>query len=715
MRIRFVMTVLMLLGLGGALKANAQNWTGNAPSNLLTVLFYNVGSKCYLSGGNYWGTQVTLLGVGQYFTLSSQTDGYRIYNGLTTSGSYIGFGASSESSEMYVNGSSNGTGISDFSFNAVSGKSNVYTISCTNVEEETVYLKGNGQNNAVGCTTVTPSDTDEDYQWILVTKANVQAYFDDVANVTKLGSTSIDATYLIGASTFPTRGGELSKWVTSSGASITQPAASGKTVTYLPSKASANSVVIGNGYGGETVFSSTQNSPFKEDADLLRECGGLVNTTTKCEKYFGGLWTANIHGKESVQQTITVKTSGWYEFACLGFTTGTAELYATTTSAKDDEKLYPSSATNTLTTIAAADAPATYALAAVELRDGEGYRQSVSIYVEVPTNGSANITFGVRENGSTGWACFDDFQLTYFGKEVDKCLYFDETNTEVSQLENQVDKTSKHTMYLRRSLKSDQWNSLMLPVTLTRDQILAAFGPNTILSELEGVDKNNSYRINFTPVDLTDADTELKANRLYIIKPMGGMSTLPDGDYSLNYVNTANTDDGYSTAEFTVKDGSPVVIRIPNIAYTQYLGTDDGVITQDEGYNFGAVLDALVFKGTYVNKVNVGNIIPEKSFVIGADGVWYYTNAAINNVKGFRTWIDTTQLTAEARSQISFSINGVVDGGVTAIDGVVVDKPATPFSQNVYDLNGRIVNAKGNVDGLAKGIYIVNGKKVVIK
>ncbi|MGM9701215.1 MAG: hypothetical protein ACI3YX_07265, partial [Prevotella sp.] len=32
MRIRFVMTVLMLLGLGGALKVNAQNWAGNAPS-----------------------------------------------------------------------------------------------------------------------------------------------------------------------------------------------------------------------------------------------------------------------------------------------------------------------------------------------------------------------------------------------------------------------------------------------------------------------------------------------------------------------------------------------------------------------------------------------------------------------------------------------------------------------------------------------------------
>ena len=126
-------------------------------------------------------------------------------------------------------------------------------------------------------------------------------------------------------------------------------------------------------------------------------------------------------------------------------------------------------------------------------------------------------------------------------------------------------------------------------------------------------------------------------------------------------------------------------------------------------------LASLSFKGSYVKNESKA-VIPAGSFVLGAsNGEWYHTESDINSIKGFRAWLDASEVPAEKLAKLSFSFNGVVDGGVTAIDGVEVSKPATPFSQNVYDLNGRIVNTKGNVDGLAKGIYIVNGKKVVIK
>jgi hypothetical protein len=35
--------------------------------------------------------------------------------------------------------------------------------------------------------------------------------------------------------------------------------------------------------------------------------------------------------------------------------------------------------------------------------------------------------------------------------------------------------------------------------------------------------------------------------------------------------------------------------------------------------------------------------------------------------------------------------------------------------QNVYSLDGQLVHKGLSVEGLAKGIYIVNGKKVIIK
>lgn len=49
----------------------------------------------------------------------------------------------------------------------------------------------------------------------------------------------------------------------------------------------------------------------------------------------------------------------------------------------------------------------------------------------------------------------------------------------------------------------------------------------------------------------------------------------------------------------------------------------------------------------------------------------------------------------------------------TGIDGITVKNETANTA--VYNLNGTLVNKNGSVEGLNKGIYIVNGKKVVVK
>ena len=713
MRIRFVMTVLMLLGLGGALKANAQNWTGNAPSNGLEAVLYNVGTGCYINSDNLWGAQVYLKSSGQFFTLSGSSLTYKLMNGSSNA---IGWGAgdSGESSELYTTIKSGGIAYQgqqiDFTFNAVSGKTNVYTISCkvygSSTSRSTVYLTSGGKDNAVATTTTAP--TDEAGQWMLVTKTQMQTYFAEVATATKLNETVADGTYLITTPGFGCRESGLSYWKTSeSGKTLAdlQPAWNG-TGTLKPS--TSTGIVVGNGYYGTSVYG---DGIVEGDETLFTD----PEDGTKCEKMLGGLWTANIHGTGKVYQEVTVTASGWYEISCKGLTTGTANLFANTTSAREDKTLFPSSATVTLVT--PTEVPASYALAATELKNNtETYRKSVQIYVELNGAASATITIGVEETGESGWACFDDFELKYFGVDSEAYLYFDEDNTSVDDLKAQTS-NEKHTLYLHRSLKSGQWNSLLLPITLNRDNIRATFGENTILSELVGVDENNDYLINFKKVDLDDASSQLQAGKLYIIKPQGTMDVIESKEYQIKRVdNTASQ--GYK--EITIEASTTPIIRILNVVFTadgtsadDFWGTN-GVVTMT-GYPHGEALASLSFKGSYV-KNETNGVIPAGSFVLGAsDGKWYHTTSDINSIKGFRSWLDASAVPAETLAKLSFSFNGVVDGGVTAIDGVVVDKPATPFSQNVYDLNGRIVNTKGNVDGLAKGIYIVNGKKVVIK
>ena len=717
MRIRFVMTVLMLLGLGGALKANAQNWTGNAPSDGLEAVLYNVGTGCYINSDNLWGAQVYLKSSGQFFTLSGSSSTYKLMNG---SANAIGWGAgdSGESSELYTTIKSGAIKYQgqqiDFTFKAVSGKTKVYTISCkvygSSTSRSTVYLTSGGKDNAVGTTATEP--TDENGQWMLVTESDMQAYFKQVAKATVINETTADGTYLIKTPGFGCRESGLSYWKTSESSKTLadlQPAWNG-TGTLTPS--TSTGIVVGNGYYGTSVYGA---GIVEGDAILFTN----PEAGTKCEKMLGGLWTANIHGTGKVYQEVTVPASGWYEISCKGLTTGTAKLFANTTSAREDKTLFPNSATATLVTLTDTEVPASYALAATELKNNtETYRKSVQIYVELNGATSATITIGVEEEtGESGWACFDDFELKYFGKDSEAYLYFDEDNMSVDDLKAQTS-NEKHTLYLHRSLKSGKWNSLLLPITLNRDNIRATFGENTILSELVGVDEHNDYLINFKKVDLDDASSQLQAGKLYIIKPQGTMDVIESKEYQIKRVDN-EAKQGYK--EITIDASTTPIIRILNVVFTEkgtsadgFWGTD-GVVTMKDYYH-GKALEHLYFKGSYVQKKNVPGLIPAGSFVLGAsNGEWYYTDENINTIKGFRAWLDASQVPAEAKAKLSFSFNGVVDGGVTAIDGVEVSKPATPFSQNVYDLNGRIVNTKGNVDGLAKGIYIVNGKKVVIK
>ena len=697
MRIRFVMTVLMLLGLGGALKANAQNWTGHAPSSVKDqqIVLYNVATGWYMNGGNLWGTQLSLSSGVMFFSLSgNDSAGYTVGK--------IGWG-SDDPNSLYTNG-----GSVKLYFELVKGTSTIYNIKCTNpTDKNTYYLVGNGQNNAI---TYKPAADDQNAQWKVVTQRDMENWFSQVAEAANISASSADGTYLIKAPNFGSRSDDnLRNWITVVGrttSNLLTLSEKHKDVetTYNPSSTNTG-VFIGNGYGGYT----TSTSLFEADKVLFNSLVLSGDTEKKCERYFGGLWTTNIHGAGKVyQQKTNITKSGWYEIACKGFTTGSANLYASTTSGKSDdtEGLFPSSATSALIS---ATAPSTYVQAALLLQDGgETYRQSVLVYIEVPSGGKATLEFGVK--GTEGWACFDDFQLTYYGEDKQPYFYFNEANTDIKELENQTT-TNKHTLYLQRNLKSNQWNSLVLPITMTAANVRTAFGQQTILSEFVGVAEDNNYLINFKKVDLDNASTQLQAGKLYIIKPVGNMDKLANQKYTFDRIDNTKSE---GTTEITVEatDENPI-IRVRNVAFKTFDAADG---LKQDAVRVGEALEHLYFKGSYVKKENVPGLIPAGSFVLGAsNGEWYHTESDINSIKGFRAWLDASEVSQATLAKLSFSFNGVVDGGVTAIDGVEVSKPATPFSQNVYDLNGRIVNTKGNVDGLAKGIYIVNGKKVVIK
>ena len=460
---------------------------------------------------------------------------------------------------------------------------------------------------------------------------------------------------------------------------------------------------VGNGYG-ETKTSEDEEGNTYENQEYW-------------QRLYGGKWTANIHGAEgSISQKVAVTLrSGWYEVSCDGFSTdGTGSLFASVNGANaniSDSRQVASFSTIT-------DVPATYVKASNKLSEMDNARQSVTVYVprksgstdHTPADGSY-IVFGafVENENADSWTCIDNFNLRYLGDpDPEYDILIDEDQTDYNYINGQVDATNNHTLRLKRSFKVDKWNSLILPVDLTASQVTTAFGGDTKLSELDGTESNGK-RINFKKVDLTSEDAiAIKAGQLYIIKPQTPMPTGLDTKTRTvsngSYTGTVTLDSYYTINQVVLK----------NTITDGYVSGKFAESTEDNG---------IQYMGTYVKKgekttdntdVIKNPAIPANSYIL-SNGLWLYSTTAVNQVKGLRGWLTTNAAPASAKDMI-FVINGVEEGVVTGIEGVentVVNKVA---NGHVFNLNGQLVRANANsLEGLEKGVYIVNGKKVVVK
>ena len=91
-----------------------------------------------------------------------------------------------------------------------------------------------------------------------------------------------------------------------------------------------------------------------------------------------------------------------------------------------------------------------------------------------------------------------------------------------------------------------------------------------------------------------------------------------------------------------------------------------------------------------------------------------YATNGVNKVKGLRGWIETG--IGNTSKSLIFNIDGVDEEEVsTGIDGLFVDGAETNTSiskTGVYSLSGQKISDSTN---LPKGIYIVNGRKMIVK
>ena len=335
--------------------------------------------------------------------------------------------------------------------------------------------------------------------------------------------------------------------------------------------------------------------------------------------------------------------------------------------------------------------------------DGTVYDNSVYVRVE-DTNGdgTGNIKLGIRKRSASGDAYVDNFKLYYCGT---KEWYLNAANTSAEGGWNVTNPNEKLNMEtsdypvrynLRRKFAVQKWNSFIVPFDIDGAQVKAAFSGKTEATQVKvsKFDKINNLsdhiQIIFKKVDLDNEG--IKAGVPYIIW-VGKDADVKDKSTSYSFK--------YNNAKVNVKGPIYHIDGIVPQAYT------DAAPTKSEG--------GVTFKGFYYKPTECA---PSGSYLLSGGDMYHLTsNYAGNSLVG-TCWYMT--IPSASAKKVSFSFEG--ENTPTAIEMVEMNPSmsnnAVAGGRNsnfIYNLSGQCVAMKDQVKSLKPGIYVCNGKKIIVR
>lgn len=338
--------------------------------------------------------------------------------------------------------------------------------------------------------------------------------------------------------------------------------------------------------------------------------------------------------------------------------------------------------------------------------DSRKYDNSVAVLVkadEGSETGTLYIGAGKRANEG-GYAYFDNFQLFYMG---DKQWYLDATNTSTSEFTTTkndgdtyytpsgINRNSGAKPYtfpviynIRRYFNVGKWESLILPCTLTGDQVKQTFGGDQEV-KLSAFDRVEGTCVYFKTVD-TDKEG-IVAGIPYIIK-VGKKADIETKNDVYTFPWGNNT---------TVKVKGPIY-QVKGVVPPTFPG--EGVTTEEKtsgGYK-------VQFHGYYYDPGSA----PADAYVVN-NGDMYHLNSNWDGFVGTSWYVTITDAQGHAKA-LSFSFDG--DSSTTAIENVAGQEDAAVQTEGyVYNLSGQRVGTRNDMSNLSSGIYVVAGKKFVVK
>lgn len=325
------------------------------------------------------------------------------------------------------------------------------------------------------------------------------------------------------------------------------------------------------------------------------------------------------------------------------------------------------------------------------------------------------------------WTVFDDFRVLYASNVKSEDLVLDELRGDLNYLKDAINYKNR-TLRLAKTFTKDRWNSFVLPVELTVSQVRAAFGANVRLAKLKAL---TDTELQFETVNLDgkpDKDIALDAYWPYIIFPTKTMEANNGSPYTAT-ITTTGTGPNY---EVTIQGQH---FEIPNVTFKMTddnkndLSNMDAKWTTKMTHNVGAITAYGTFVRTFdpdakqddTGKWNFSSskgTIREgyENLLVGSyffdNGNVYYSDKKERGLRGFSCWFKPNNNEAPA-----FYLDGVKqEAELTSIGELIVG----PEAANRYGKNNGVYNLQGQrvgntTEGLPSGIYIVNGRKHVVR
>lgn len=486
------------------------------------------------------------------------------------------------------------------------------------------------------------------------------------------------------------------------------------------------------------------------------------NYERHCGKYYCAD-AKNFRG--TIYQDVKVSHGGAYVIECKGFSTTTkAKLYACLVKAGNTADTQTMHAT-ILGQTAYMSAQEKAALhieeqnmdyAAKEFYGSHKYFNSV--LVQVPEGGGTirfGIEIGTQEDNKpveseNEWTVFDDFRLLYTSKTTDGDLVLDQDRDNLDYLENCSNTYKSVTLHLNKTFDKDKWNGFVLPVSLTKDQLTQAFGPNVKLAKLSMLTSNE---IQFVSIDMSKTGNEttvMEAYVPYIIFPTKHTELEQTPAYKASLSSTGND----QAKDVRVSIGMNH-IDIPNVTFTvdgdnkndltkmntKNWTTNSSIVVDGKGTPFVTGNGTMTAFGTFArtfgegtqnttegdvdygkwNIENKSKIIEGRSDLTGcyffSGGNMYYSSAKrARGLRGFSVWFAPTTASGTPAKPANVFLDGVSLDKTTGINPIIYGEEESRidrFAHGIYSLNGQLISNSSSLDGLPSGIYILNGKKVI--